>query len=371
MAESFKEQINRTVVENMAQALTAASPGFRHETFLAIVMPGLENLELKARCLRLVEAMTESMPGPFAEIANAIRAALPAPSTPPGTATLKGWCLWAVQEYIARIGIQEPEIALPLLRDMTPHFSSEFGIRPFLEEHPALVLKTFQLWARNPDEHIRRLASEGSRTRLPWGKRLKRLTSDPSPMLPILELLKDDPSEYVRRSVANHLNDWSRDHPELTCTIAERWWVDASPQRRRLISHALRTLVKAGNPRALAILGCSPPELEVTSFVLQPTNVNLGESLTVTASLASLVDRSQSLIIDYVIHHRKANGNLSPKVFKGSKVALPGGGRYHWKKQHALRPVTTRTYYPGLHRVELVINGKSFGIREFRLEPSV
>jgi 3-methyladenine DNA glycosylase AlkC len=268
---------------------------------------------------------------------------------------------------VARAGLQEPEIALPLLRDMTTHFSSEFGIRPFIEAHPILVLKTFQFWARDPSEHVRRLVSEGSRTRLPWGMQLRRLKSDPSPMLPILELLKDDPSEYVRRSVANHLNDWSKDHPELTCTIAERWSVDANTQRKRLIAHALRTLVKAGNPRALAILGCSKPALRVSAFSVQPQALVVGESLTLTASIQSDAMEEQTLIIDYIIHHRKANGLLSPKVFKGKKTTLAAQSSMEWKKQHPMRPVTTRTYYPGAHEVELIINGQSFGKCTFEL----
>jgi hypothetical protein len=205
---------------------------------------------------------------------------------------------------------------------------------------------------------VRRLVSEGSRPRLPWGMRLHALVADPSPTLPLLLTLQDDPSEDVRRSVANHLNDIAKDHPALLVSWVEQHLPAAGPERRALLRHASRTLVKRGDARMHALWGHGEPLRGTARLAIRPRRVALGEAVTLTLELASRSPRPQTLEIDYAVHHVKANGSTSPKVFKGWRVELPPRGTLTLAKRHSLKPVTTRRYFAGRHRVQVQVNGE-------------
>jgi 3-methyladenine DNA glycosylase AlkC len=250
---------------------------------------------------------------------------------------------------------------------MTKRFSSEFGIRFFLLHDAARCMPVLQAWTRDPDEHVRRLVSEGTRPRLPWAMQLPMFIADPSPALPLLEALRDDPSEYVRRSVANHLNDIAKDHPDLVAGLAARWLEGATPQRAKLVRHACRTLVKKGHPGALAALGHGRPAVRLDGIEVLTPQVHLGEALVFAVSLRSEADGDQELVVDYVIHHRKANGKTSPKVFKWKRLRLGAGEAHGAERRHPIRPITTRVYYGGEHIVELQVNGQPLGRAAFDL----
>jgi 3-methyladenine DNA glycosylase AlkC len=217
---------------------------------------------------------------------------------------------------VARRGIESPNRALGALHAITQRFTAEFAIRPLILAHPALVFETLATWTRDPSPHVRRLVSEGSRPRLPWGLQLKSLIVDPSPSLPLLRALQDDESAYVRRSVANHLNDIAKDHPALVAEWLERYLPSATVERRALLRHASRTLIKQGDRRVLKAwgLGRRFPERPLS---LAPRRVATGESLTMMLTLRSTFNRPQQLVIDYAVHHVKSDGTTSPKVFKG------------------------------------------------------
>jgi 3-methyladenine DNA glycosylase AlkC len=372
--EPFKEKINARLVNHMAECLWHNQVPFERERFLALALDGLELKELKARCQQVAGALQQSLNEPFPIVAGKLSSCLKA--IPGENATsknqedgLEGWSIWILQEYVAENGLDHPEHALPLLREMTRRFTSEFGIRPFIENHPLITLKTFQVWAKDPCEHVRRLVSEGSRPLLPWGKRLKRLAADPSPVIPLLETLKDDPSPYVRRSVANHLNDLSKINPDLACTLAGRWAQHASPQRRTIVRQGLRTLIKKGHPKALALIGCNQdPEVNIEWTSPCQKRIPTAGNLSLQVRLDSSSVETQTLEVDYVIHHLKANGSHSPKVFKWKNLSLPAQASVYLNKNHSFRPVTTRRYYPGTHRFELRINGKTYHGFDFQLD---
>jgi hypothetical protein len=204
---------------------------------------------------------------------------------------------------------------------------------------------------------VRRLVSEGSRPRLPWGLQLRPLIADPSPTLPLLAALQDDPSPYVRRSVANHLNDIAKDHPGIVADWLRQHLPGASTERRVLLRHASRSLIKAGDAAVLAAWGQGDALQGRAELAVTPTQTTLGESVTLSATLTSLSRQPQTLVVDYVVHHVKANGRTSPKVFKGWTLTLAPGEVRALVKRHAVRPVTTRVYHPGAHRVELQVNG--------------
>ncbi|MCP5094508.1 MAG: DNA alkylation repair protein, partial [Chloroflexi bacterium] len=205
------------------------------------------------------------------------------------------------------------------------------------------------------------------RPRLPWAGRLYQFIEDPTPTLALLEKLQNDPSEYVRRSVANHLNDIAKDHPDLVVATCRHWQKGASKGTEWIIRHALRSLIKDGNPGALELLGFAPPQLSIPAFSIEPATIQMGDTFSFTFTLQSKSETAQNLMIDYVIHFVKASGKQSGKVFKLKKAVLAPGETLTVTRKHEIKPITTRRYYPGTHRVTLQINGRPFGDVQFEL----
>ena len=365
MPEPFKNLIHPGIVAAAAVHLARSCPGFDARRFRRIAADGLETLELKARAYHIADALEATLPADFGAACDGIEAALAPVRGDEALAALQdredglsGWILWPFGEYVARRGQDSPKRALASLRAMTQRFSAEWAVRPFIERHPRLTFATLARWTRDPSEHVRRLVSEGSRPRLPWGSQLKGLIADPSPTLPLLEALQDDPSEYVRRSVANHLNDIAKDHPGIVADWLERHLPGAPAPRRALLRHASRTLVKRGDRRVLEAFGLGRPFAGEASLELAPRRIALGGSIRLALVLRSRSRRVQPLVIDYAVHHVKANGGTSPKIFKGWNVSLAPGATLALEKRHSRRPITTRTYHPGRHVVDVRINGK-------------
>ena len=225
-----------------------------------------------------------------------------------------------------------------------------------------------QTWTADPSVHVRRLASEGSRPRLPWGLRLQALVSDPSPTAPILEALRDDPELYVRKSVANHLNDVTKDHPEWVLDRLSDWRIEASEDRRWIAKHACRTLIKRGHPRALGLFGFGQKPQVEAALRVAPARLCLGDTLVLSARLTSASKRAQRLAVDYVVHYVRAGGGRSAKVFKWTEIELPAGGALELVKKQTLRDFSTRRHYEGRHRVELQVNGHRLAEAAFDLK---
>ncbi|MCC6790279.1 MAG: DNA alkylation repair protein, partial [Thermomicrobiales bacterium] len=254
--------------------------------------------------------------------------------------------------------------------ELTQRFTAEFSIRAFLAREPERTLAVLRGWASDPSEHVRRLVSEGSRPRLPWAPRLRAFQADPEPVLALLELLKDDPSPYVRRSVANSLNDIAKDHPDRAVDVAARWAIDASPERKELIRHALRGLIKAGHPGALSVVGARHgADAEVTSASLEPAEFPIGGDLRIAFTVRNAGTAREHVVIDYRVHFVKANGGTSAKVFKLATFDLEPNETRRLSRKLSLRQRTTRTHYPGIHRVDVLVNGIPHPIGSFTLLP--
>ncbi len=371
LMEPFKNAYNPAMVADMARHLSAAGP-FDAERFTRRACDGLEALELKARARHIAQALDTCLPADFAAACAQMVAALgPEAKTEgweqSGTGEgIRGWAMLPMGEVVQRRGAGAYDLAMETLATFTSRFSSEFDVRPFLDADLTRGLTFLHRWADDPNPHLRRLASEGCRPRLPWGTRLKGLIADPTPILPLLARLRDDPSEYVRRSVANNLNDIAKDHPDLVGEIAADWLDRASKDRTRLVRHACRTLIKAGHPGALAAFCYAPPELEL-SFSVTPQLARMGDDLTLTARLKSRSERAQKLVVDYALYFMRANGKPAPKVFKWTRVDLPPGKELTLSKTHKLREVTTRKHYPGAHEVVIQVNGQGMGADRFTL----
>jgi 3-methyladenine DNA glycosylase AlkC len=258
---------------------------------------------------------------------------------------------------------------MAVLEEFTQRMSAEFAIRPFIVRYPARTMAQMLAWAGHENAEVRRLASEGCRPRLPWGIRLQDLVADPTPILPILERLKDDESESVRKSVANNLNDISKDNPGVVLDRLRRWQAGASDEVRWITGHALRTLVKKGHPEALALLGYGgADELAVHDLAVEPERIRIGDEIRLSFEIESRAGEPLNLMVDYVVYHMRANGTQSPKVFKLTKRAIQPGEVLQIEKRHSFAPVTTRKYYPGEQAIEPKINGRLFGRVKFLLE---
>lgn len=377
MAEPFKLLLNDTVVRALGQHLRrVGGKAFDRRGFEAQALGGLDELEFKARAMQIADALEAHLPEDFDAAAGWLEGSL----GPAGEGDelsgfrcaddgVAGWVIWPMSEFIARRGLAQPERALQALHAMTQRFSTEWAIRPFILQHPELLWTTLLRWTADPSNHVRRLVSEGSRPRLPWGLQLKPLIADPSPTLPLLQRLQDDPSPYVRRSVANHLNDIAKDHPGVVADWLAQHLPGAPAERQALLRHASRSLIKAGHDRVLQAWGQGNGLKGRAALTVTPARIHLGESVELVAELTSAGPAPQALVVDYVVHHVKADGRTSPKVFKGWQLTLAPDQTRGLRKRHAVRPITTRVYYPGVHRVALQVNGQVVAEAAFELLP--
>lgn len=364
MAEPLKHLIGPQTAHATADAVARAWAQFDRDACLADILPVIDTLELMQRGQCIADALHRHLPEDFEQAASILHACLPGPDRD----GLSGWALLSFNQYVAAHGRGHLETALTLLRALTPHFTAEFGIRPFIAEEQDKALAIISDWVLDPNHHIRRLASEGTRPRLPWAMRLPALVKDPAPLLPILEALIDDGEDYVRRSVANSLNDIAKDHPDLVAEFVERHRQGASKERLWLLKHASRTLVKKGHAKALANFGFEPLADVTATLELDMDHIVFPSELAFQVHLRSQSRETRTVLVDYAIHHQKKDGSLSPKVFKGKSLLLRPGETLALSKRHALRPISTRVYHAGLHRLEILVNGVSVASADFRLD---
>ena len=376
MPEPFKDQFNKKIIRKMAAHFAKHCPKkyeFREKAFIADASRKLDELELKARSEQITQAMIEYLPDDYCKAGQIILASLNTKLADDiGDATvddngIAGWAIMPMTHYVGRIGHQDFELSMKLLKEMTKGFSSEFGIRFFLLSDTEKTLGVLAGWAHDKNRHVRRLASEGSRPRLPWAMQLPQFIKDPAPVISLLDVLKDDEDAYVRRSVANHLNDIAKDHPDVVADIAARWMPGSSKERQQLLRHACRTLIKGGHKKTLKVFGFGSPKLASVDLCIDEQEIVFGESLGIELLLCSSSRTSQSLVVDYVIHHQKANGSTSPKVFKWRNMSLSSKDSVTLRKKHAIKPISTRVYYPGLHKIEIMVNGESVAEADFQL----
>jgi 3-methyladenine DNA glycosylase AlkC len=362
--EPFKNELSADKARIIGAALNRAHPQFSLPRFHKGLAAALEPLELKPRVLHLAERIAAGLPHEpeimFPILVQAIQ-----------QGGLRGFLVWPLTEIVARRGLDHFNLAMQSFSEMTKFFTAEFAIRPFLKAHPERTLKQLHVWCKHPDEHVRRLVSEGSRPLLPWGGNLPELLDPPHPTLDLLEKLHRDPSDYVRLSVSNHLNDFSKHHPALVIETLTRWKAanPDDPRLDKLARHACRTLLKAGHPGALEFHGYgSAKSLALEACRLTRTSVKLGGHLDYHLVIRNTSRRPVKVMFDYAILHRKANATLSPKVFKGRVRELGPGERWEITGRHPLKPVTTRIYHPGIHGFEPRVNGMPHSPLEFVLK---
>lgn len=366
MAEPFKNLLDVTVVRALASELEAAWPDFPRRRFIADASRGLDALELKARAQHIANALRSALPDDATAAMEVVTRALGKPlevTQGYGTTVFR---YLPYSTFLFDVGPRDVETALEANRQLTMRFSAEFSIRALLEHAPTRTLEALASWTKDDNPHVRRLVSEGTRPRLPWAPRVRALAKAPLCTLPLLEALKDDPEEYVRRSVANHLNDLSKDEPDEVLAIAERWLTASkAPPRTRLVEHALRTLVKAGHPRALALLGATGVPLEVHGQV-SPTRLRLGDTVTLEATVTNHGDSPSHVVAEAIVHYARPTGSAA-KTFRLGRVDLLPGASATLTKRLRLVHVSIRRLHAGRHRVEVQANGTRVEAGHFTL----
>ena len=359
-APLLKELLNAQAMARIGRAAAQVHPGFDERAFLAHARKGLDALSIMQRMAHAADGLRTHLPAEYPRALKIVRKM--APLLPGGFADM------VLPEFVGRHGLDHFDLSLEALRELTPYSSSEFALRPYLERDASAVLALAERWAQDPNEHVRRLASEGTRPRLPWARRLPLLAAEPQRTRPILEKLRADPADYVRRSVANHLNDMAKDHPEWVLDLLEGWPTQ-QPETKWIAKHALRNLIKAGHPRALQLVGATlGAKVRLASFDVTPRLLRLGQTLQLKTTLVSTADQPQKLVVDYAIHYVKKNGESSRKVFKLRTLALEGGAELTLEKAQTISDFTTRVHYPGRHAVELLVNGLTVAQGHFELK---
>jgi 3-methyladenine DNA glycosylase AlkC len=353
----------------LGEHIVVVYPQFEVDGYAAAVEKGVQGLELKARLKVLMEELRVRLPSTYAKALGILVASLGAELNVNEGIFKQGWFWSPALLFVQTYGLEEPELSLSALNAMTRRNTAEEAIRPFIVRHYELTMRHLWEWVTDESFHVRRLVSEGTRPRLPWAMRLDRFVAEPRPALALLESLRDDDAVYVQKSVANHLNDVAKDHPALVLDIAERWMQeDPTPARTWIVRHGLRTLIKAGEPRALAVLGAEPLEgIRVEWFEATPASIHLGDHVRMRVVVVNESDIAQTLVVDYAIHFVIAKGTQSKKVFKWATFLLAPGERKVLEKSHSFRPITTRRYYAGAHRFEVQVNGEVLAGAEVEL----
>ncbi len=359
MPEPLKNWFNPARFAAIGDLLAELQPGFDRREFVHRATTGLEPLSILGRMRQGTLALRATLPPPYREALAVLHRLAPRIDHP-----FVGIML---PDFVGQFGRDHFDESMAALHHLTRFSSGELAIREFLRRDLPRTLAVMEGWSRDENEHVRRLASEGCRPRLPWSFQLPALIADPSPVAPILETLRADPSLYVRKSVANHLNDISKDHPAWMLARLRAWDL-THPPTAWIAKRAARTLLKAGDAGALALFNFTGrARVKLDAFKLTPRRVKLGQRIEFNFTIRSLATRSQRLAIDYLVHYVKARGGTAPKVFKLRELTLEPRTKVALTKSQVIRDFTTRRHHPGRHRVEIQINGEICGGGDFVL----
>ena len=368
MAEPLVKQYGADVPQAIARMVAAVYPAFEPAKFLRDVLRGYDALALMPRGKHIALALQRHLPPDYPKAVGILLASLDQPHGRPAGLSIASFLYLPNTLFVAQFGLDHFEDSMRAQHALTQRFTAEYSIRPFLQKHETATLARFKQWASDPSAHVRRLVSEGSRPRLPWASRLPAFQKNPAPVLALLELLKDDPELYVRRSVANNLNDIGKDHSALLAQTAKQWLKGASEERRWIVQHALRSAVKRGEAGALEVLGFGQDsKVEVSNARITPKRVLMGEKVNIAFDISSTSNKAQQVLVDFCIHYVKASGKTSAKVFKLKVLGLAPKETVRLSKTVSTAEMTTRKHHAGKHQVEVLLNGQARALGVFEL----
>ena len=365
MATPLKFIYDDVFFAELKTSLQKAIPGIDSKKFLADVKnKDWTAMELKQRMRHLSTILQVHLKADYkkqlSQLLNLVDA-LPANSK----VQYSGLAYMYIPDFLAQYGLDDVALSLKAMEKINMFTSCEFAIRPFLLANQKIVMKQMLLWSKHPHENMRRFASEGCRPRLPWGSAIPSFKKDPSPVLPVLENLKNDASVYVQKSVANNLNDISKDHPELVVEIARRWQ-GKSATTDWIIKQACRSLLKNGHKEALDFFGTgSHVKCEVRDFKISRTSLKIGERLEFVFQLQLKEKATKKLRLEYAVYYQKANGTLSKRIFKIKEGQYQHDKLHSFSRKHSFKDLTTRRHHAGRHVIAIVVNGNELATQAF------
>jgi len=350
-----KSLLGVEAIADISSRLWNVSREFSRKEFVKRAEEGLADLSLMERANHIAHAIHLALPLSCQESLSVLVQALGPPRLEPGYGPDENFRVLPLTRFVSLFGQDHFDEAMRALYEMTRRFTSEFDIRPFLVRYPDLSLAQLRVWAGDPDMHVRRLVSEGTRARLPWATYLNHFRAEPRPVIELLNMLKDDPTEYVRKSVANNLCDISKDHPQLVFDTLSAWSRENTSSRRWIITHALRNLCQEGNVHALRLAGLPrDPSVRLREFRLSTRNLKLGENVTVTYKLFAGAKGPRSVVVHHVVRRQ---GSIASRPYKVCSVLLNPGAIRSIERTHSFAPKVTRKIAPGLFEIRVVVNG--------------
>jgi len=358
MADAIKDVFNRKYLQKLAADIQTAYSPFQADEFVNSTLDETwDALELKGRMRQITLNLGKFLPANYAEAIAVIDKVIVNQGS-----WLDGFCLF-FPDFVEVFGLDEWDISIAALERYTPYASAEFAVRPFIIRDEKRMMAQMFEWAKSDNHHVRRLASEGCRPALPWAQALPKFKKDPSPILPILQELKTDPDIYVRKSVANNLNDISKTHPDLVAKLAKEWH-GKNEHTDWIVKHACRTLLKKGNRDVLAIFGFHDAEsVVVSNFAIDSQEVAIGDDFNFSFDITTKA--ATKVRLEYGIDFVKSNGKRNRKIFQISEITMKANESKIYTKNHSFADLSTRKHYPGTHSITLIVNGTERGTLDF------
>lgn len=367
MSPTLKDLYSPAFYNQFSEVASGVIPGFHQQQFVKLIFArGWEKKELKDRMRHTSNVLRQFMPDDFKKASRLLQQIIH--DLEKQQLHHQALQYMFIPDYIEQYGLEDLSTSVTLFEKVTPFTSCEFAVRPFILRYGQTMIDRMIQWSTHKNHHVRRLASEGSRPRLPWAMALPALKKDPSPNLPLLNNLKEDPSEYVRRSVANHLNDISKDHPALVLHIAKKW-IGKTDETDALLKHACRTMLKQGDAATLKLFGHVKHDLiKLSGLKISTPEIKIPESINFRFSLTNEDRKAHKIRLEYAIHYLRQNGTHSKKVFKICERLLNAGENISITRAHSFRLITTRKYYPGIQKLSVIVNGEESKLLSFKLK---
>ena len=348
----WKDHLSKDAVSVFSKCIKDAYPKFDQKQYAeAVLSDGFLKLELKERLNKIAGSLKGFLPADYDKaVRNLIKVA-------PHVGTFENWALTI---YVEKFGLKNFKTSVYALEELTKYGTAEFAIRPFMIHHTARMLPILMKWTKSPNEHIRRLAAEGSRPRGVWVAHIEAFKKDAHPVIKILERLKADDSLYVRKAVANSLNDISKEHPDLIAKTCQKWQEDNHAHTDWIIKHGCRTLIKNGHPEVMKLFGfANKPNVRVSLFTIKPSKIKIGggDAVTLILKLQTTAKTKQKLSIDYKVYFVSKNGSKNKKLFKWAVKTIDSQNNLTLNKKQSFKDQLTRKHFPGAHKIEVLING--------------
>jgi 3-methyladenine DNA glycosylase AlkC len=366
MAEPLKNRYSKEFFTSFMEECKLVYPNFDSKAFIkAIFNSHWEEKELKERMRHISQTLRLFLPDDFTEALNIV---VGISNNLYKKKSDQAFEYMFLPDFVEVFGREYFDISMSALEQITQFTSCEFAIRPFLIEHPEKGMERMLNWSNHKHKNVRRFASEGCRPRLPWAMALPFLKENPAAILPILENLKRDESEFVRKSVANNINDISKDHPELVIDLVKRWKGNHK-HTDWITKHGSRTLLKAGNREIMELFGFGSLDyLDVQNLKIESKEIGIGDDLVFSFSLKNTSEEELLVRTEYAVYYQKANGTLSKKVYKISERNFPENSESQIDRKQSFKQISTRKFHPGLHQLAIILNGKEFPKLDFTLK---